>query len=297
MVTPFGADGGVDLGTAADLARRLVAAGSDGVVVNGTTGESPTLSADERLQLLDAVRAALPEHAVVMGTGTYSTAASVALTREALQRGADAALAVTPYYNKPTQDGLVAHFEAIADVGLPLVLYNIPSRCVINMTAATQLRLARHPGIVGTKESSGDLDQCTEIIAGAPEGFRLWSGDDTTTVPVLSIGGHGVVSVASHVAGAAIRRMIDAHVGGDVARAAQLHGRLMPLFKSLFTQPNPTCVKAALQHLGVAVGAPRLPLLPLDDARRSELHALMDSLGDVCGLPAAVAAAPAAAGA
>jgi 4-hydroxy-tetrahydrodipicolinate synthase len=293
MVTPFGADGGVDLVTAADLARRLVAAGSDGVVVNGTTGESPTLSSAERLAMLDAVRAALPDHAVLMGTGTNSTAATVAETREAMAHGADAALVVTPYYNKPPQDGLIAHYEAVADVGLPVVMYNIPSRCVVNMPASTQLRLAQHPNIVGTKESAGDLDQCTEIVAGAPPGFLVWSGDDSMTLPMLSTGAHGVVSVAAHVSATAIRRMIDAFVAGDHATAASLHGRLLPLCKALFQAPNPMCVKAALEILGVPVGAPRLPLLPLDAERRDGLAALMHSLGDLVALPAAPAPAAA----
>lgn len=285
MVTPFGADGGVDLAAAAGLARRLVAAGSDGVVVNGTTGESPTLSEAECFAVLDAVRAALPEHAVVMGTGTNSTSHTVELTREAKQHGADAALVVTPYYNKPPQEGLIAHFEAIADVGLPVVLYNIPSRCVINMPPATQLRLAEHPNIIGTKESAGDLDQCTEIVEGAPDDFLVWSGDDSMTLPMLSTGAYGVISVATHVAAPAIRRMIDAFVGGDVQQAARLHRRLLPVFKALFTQPNPMCVKAALCILGVEVGDPRLPLLPLDAARRATLEELLDGMGELVGLP------------
>jgi len=290
MVTPFGAGGGVDLATAAELARRLVAAGSDGVVVNGTTGESPTLTAGERLALLDAVRTALPEHAVLMGTGTNSTAKTVAETRQAMEHGADAALVVTPYYNKPPQEGLIAHYQAVADVGLPVVLYNIPSRCMINMPAATQLRLAEHPNIVGTKESAGDLDQATEIVEGAPDDFRVWSGDDSMTLPMLSTGAYGVVSVAAHVSGAAIRRMIDSFVAGDVVTAASLHRRLLPLFKGLFAQPNPMCVKAALQSLGVPVGDPRLPLLPLDAARRATLDALVQGMGDLVGLPQLAAA-------
>ena len=285
MVTPFDAGGGVDLAVAADLARRLVASGCDGVVVNGTTGESPTLSDAERVTLLDAVRAALPEHAVVMGTGTNSTAHTVELTREARDHGADAALVVTPYYNKPPQEGLIAHFEAVADVGLPVILYNIPSRCVINMPAATQLKLAEHPNIVGTKESAGDLDQCTEIVSGAPDDFLVWSGDDSMTLPMLSTGAYGVVSVAAHVAAKAIRRMIDAHVSGDVQVAAALHRQLLPLFKALFQAPNPMCVKAALEFLGVPVGAPRLPLLPLDAPRRTTLEALLRDMGDLVGLP------------
>jgi 4-hydroxy-tetrahydrodipicolinate synthase len=292
MVTPFDAEGGVDLATAADLARRLVAAGSDGVVVNGTTGESPTLSGSERLALLDAVRDALPEHAVLMGTGTNSTASTVAQTRQAMEHGADAALIVTPYYNKPPQEGLIAHYEAAADVGLPVVMYNIPSRCVVNMPASTQLRLAQHPNIIGTKESAGDLDQCTEIVAGAPSGFLVWSGDDSMTLPMLSTGAYGVVSVAAHVCGGAIRRMLDSFVAGDHATAARLHGDLLPLFKALFQAPNPMCTKAALEILGVPVGAARLPLLPLDAERREGLAALMQSLGELVALPA-VASTPA----
>jgi 4-hydroxy-tetrahydrodipicolinate synthase len=286
MVAPFDASDRVDLGLAAELAQRLVAAGCDGVVVNGTTGESPTLHGHERLALLDAVRAALPEHAVVMGTGTNNTASSVESTREARDHGADAALAVTPYYNKPPQEGLIRHFEAIADVGLPVILYNIPSRCVINMPPSTQLRLAQHPNIVGTKESAGDLDQCTEIVAGAPDDFLVWSGDDSMTLPMLSTGAYGVISVAAHVCAPALRRMIDAFLAGDTRHAASLHGRLLPLFRALFAAPNPMCVKAALELLGVAVGAPRLPLLPLDAKGRAALDAAMRQAGDLVSLPA-----------
>ena len=290
MVTPFGAGGGVDLATAAELARRLVAAGCDGVVVNGTTGESPTLAADERLALLDAVRAALPDHTVIMGTGSYDTRASVDLTREAKQRGADAALVVTPYYSKPPEEGLIAHYEAVADVGLPVVLYNIPSRCVINMSTALQLRLAQHPNIVGTKESSGDLEQVAQIVDGAPDDFLVWSGDDVNTLPLLSLGAHGIISVAAHVCGGAIRRMIDAYLAGDVAHAAALHRRLLPLFKGLFMTANPIPVKAALDMIGLNVGTARLPLVPLDDERRARLRTLLDDAGDLVALPAAAAA-------
>ncbi len=286
MVTPFGADGGVDLATAAELAQRLVVAGCDGVVINGTTGESPTLHADERLALLDAVRAALPEHAVIMGTGSYDTAASVDLTREAMARGADAALVVTPYYNKPPEEGLLAHYERIADVGVPVILYNIPSRSVINMSASLQLRLAQHPNIVGTKESSGDFEQAARIIDGAPDDFLLWSGDDVNTLPLLSIGAHGVISVAAHVCAAAMRRLIDAYVAGDVAHAATLHRRLLPLFKGLFMTANPIPVKASLGILGLNVGTARLPLVPLDQERTVRLAELMDDASDLVGLPA-----------
>ncbi|TMD05588.1 MAG: 4-hydroxy-tetrahydrodipicolinate synthase, partial [Chloroflexi bacterium] len=287
MVTPFDASGVADPAAAARLARSLVASGSDAVVVNGTTGESPTLSRSERLSVLDAVRAALPDHGVLMGTGSYDTASAVAQTREALEHGADAALVVSPYYNRPPQEGLIAHFEAVADVGLRVVLYNIPSRCGVNLPPATQLRLAGHPNIVGTKEAAGDVEQCAQICAGAPPRFTVWSGDDALTLPFMSVGAAGVVSVASHVAGAAIRRMIEAHLAGRPGDATRLHHALLPLFKGLFVTANPIPVKAALGMVGFDAGSVRLPLVPLDDDRREELGALLRSLGDlVCLSPA-----------
>jgi 4-hydroxy-tetrahydrodipicolinate synthase len=284
MVTPFDDAGAVDLDVAARLARALVASGSDGVVVNGTTGESPTLTHVERIGLLRAVRRAIPEHAVVMGTGSNSTAATELATLEAKDEGADAALVVAPYYNKPPQEGLVAHYEAVADIGLPVILYNIPGRTGVNLTVETTLSLARHPHICGTKEAAGDADQVARIVAGAPAGFRVWSGDDLLTLPFMSVGAFGVVSVVSHVCGAAIRRMIEAQAAGDTAGAAALHARLLPLFHGLFVSSNPIPVKAALEHLGVEVGTVRLPLVPLDDERRAALGALLDSCGDLVGL-------------
>lgn len=285
MVTPFDAGGDVDFDQAARLAGALVAAGCDGVVVNGTTGESPTLTDNERWQLFDRVRATLPQNTVMMGTGTNDTAHTIALTREANARGADAALVVAPYYNKPPQDGLIAHFGAIADVGLPVVLYNIPGRCGVNLSVATTLRLARHPNIVGTKEAAGDVDQVARICAAAPDGFLVWSGDDALTLPFMSVGAHGVISVAAHVAAAALRRMIDSAEIGDLATASALHSRLLALYGGLFAVTNPIGVKAALQHIGFDCGSLRLPLLPLDDGRRHELGALLDSLPDLVSLP------------
>jgi 4-hydroxy-tetrahydrodipicolinate synthase len=293
MVTPFDARGEVDLDQAERLARALVAAGSDGVVVNGTTGESPTLEDSERWALLDRVRAALPDSNVLMGTGTYDTRHTVALTREARARGADAALVVTPYYNKPPQEGLIAHFEAVAEVGLPVVLYNIPGRCGVNIAPDTTLRLARHPGIVGTKEAAGDVDQVARICVAAPPHFLVWSGDDGLTLPFMSVGAYGVVSVAAHVAGAALRRLVDAAARGDLATATALHARLLPLFHGLFAVTNPIGVKAALQHIGADCGSLRLPMVQLDGARRATLDALLDSLPDLVGLPLDVAAAAA----
>ena len=291
MVTPFDASGVADPAAAARLARSLVASGSDAVVVNGTTGESPTLSRSERLAVLDAVRAALPDKGVLMGTGSYDTASAVAQTREAREHGADAALVVSPYYNRPPQEGLIAHFEAVADVGLPVVLYNIPSRCGVNLPVATQLRLAAHPAIVGTKEAAGDVDQCAQICAAAPPGFRVWSGDDNLTLPFMSVGAVGVISVASHVAGAAIREMIEAAASGRLSDATPLHHRLLPLFRGLFITANPIPVKAALQMVGFDAGGVRLPLIALDDDRREDLGALLRSLGDLVCLSAAPAPA------
>jgi 4-hydroxy-tetrahydrodipicolinate synthase len=230
------------------------------------------------------VRRAIPDHAVVMGTGSNSTAATELATLEAKEEGADAALVVAPYYNKPPQEGLVAHFQAVAGVGLPVILYNIPGRTGVNLTVETTLTLARHPQVCGTKEAAGDADQVARIVAGAPAGFRVWSGDDVLTLPFMSVGAFGVVSVVSHVCGAAVRRMIEAQVAGDTAAAAALHARLLPLFHGLFVTSNPIPVKAALQHLGVEVGTVRLPLVPLDGDRRAALGALLDACGDLVGL-------------
>jgi 4-hydroxy-tetrahydrodipicolinate synthase len=297
MVTPFDAAGAVDLAAAARLSQALVASGSDGIVVNGTTGESPTLTPDERRSLLRTVRAALPDHAVVMGTGSNSTAATVAATVEARDLGADAALVVVPYYNKPPQEGLIAHFQAAADAGLPVILYNIPGRTGVNLTVESQLVLARHPHICGTKEAAGDVEQVARLVAGAPDGFAVWSGDDGLTLPFMSVGARGIISVAAHVCGPALRRMVEAHVRGDVAAAAEMHRRLLPLFRGLFVTSNPIPVKAALQHLGFDVGSVRLPLVPLDDVRQAALVALLASCGDLVELRAPVGAATAVGGA
>lgn len=291
MVTPFDASGEVDLALAQRLARALVAAGSDGVVVNGTTGESPTLSDAERWSLLDAVREALPDADVVMGTGSYSTEHTVEATRDAQRRGADAALVVTPYYNKPPQEGLIAHYERVAEVGLSIVLYNIPARCGVNMTAETTLRLAQNPVIVGTKEAAGDVDQVARICAAAPQGFRVWSGDDALTLPFMSAGAYGLISVAAHVSGGALRDLVSAAARGDMHEATALHLRLLPLFKAMFATTNPIGVKAALQIAGVDCGGLRLPLVPMPDGLRATLEQTMQSLGDLVALRVAEPAA------
>ncbi|MCH8346143.1 MAG: 4-hydroxy-tetrahydrodipicolinate synthase [Chloroflexi bacterium] len=270
MVTPFDDEGQVDYEQARRLARSLLDSGSDGLVVGGTTGEAPTLTHDEKLKLFAAVKEAVDGRgAVIAGAGTNDTAASIELSQEAERIGVDGLLLTVPYYNKPTQDGLYRHFEAIArGTRLPCILYNIPSRTGVNMTAETTLRLSRVPNIVGIKEASGDLVQIARIIDDAGEEFRLWSGDDAMTLPILAVGGYGVIAVVSHLTGAQLHRIIDDYLAGRTADAARGHRRLLPLMQTLMTAAsNPAPVKYALNQVGFQVGAPRLPLVePEGDA-------------------------------
>jgi len=270
MVTPFAADGRVDYKQAQRLAQSLVESGSDGVVVFGTTGEAPTLTHEEKIHLLQEVKQALEvggRGVVVAGASTYSTAESVELAGEAERAGADGLLLTVPYYNKPPQEGLFRHFQAIAaSVSLPCILYNVPGRTSLNMTAETTLRLADIPNIIGVKEASGDIIQMGRILAGAPTGFRVWSGDDQFTLPLLSMGGYGVVCVVSHLAGLQMKALIEAAVSGRTEEAASIHQRLLPLMNVLMTAAsNPIPVKFALNHVGFAVGKPRLPLVEPDE--------------------------------
>lgn len=262
MVTPFGADGSLDLEQAGRLARHLVENGSDGLVVTGTTGESPTLSSDEKVRLYEAVSEAVGERAVVVaGAGTYDTAGSVKLSRLAARAGCGAVMAVTPYYNKPTQDGLVAHFEAIADATeLPMLVYNIPSRASLLIEVETLGRLSRHPNIVATKDAVMDLE-FTSLTVGAAPGLTIYSGQDSYTLPMMSVGAVGVVSVISHLAGPAVAEMVDAAAAGDYRKAASLHHALMPLGMACFLETNPGPVKAALGESWEPVGGLRLPLV------------------------------------
>jgi 4-hydroxy-tetrahydrodipicolinate synthase len=269
MVTPFREDGAVDYDRAAELAEKLTAEGSDGLLVTGTTGESPTLTKEEKLQLYRVVKQAAGQVPVLAGTGSNNTALSVELTRAASATGVDGILLVGPYYNKPSAEGLYQHFRACAQATeLPVVIYNVPGRTGKNIEAKTILRLAEEvPNIVGVKEASGDLKQITAICAGKPDDFYVWSGDDGLTIPIMSVGGVGVISVASHVAGRQMRAMIDAFWAGEVERAAQLHCRLSPLFEALFLPSgNPACVKRALEICGFPVGGLRLPLVPASQA-------------------------------
>jgi 4-hydroxy-tetrahydrodipicolinate synthase len=281
MVTPFNADGTVNYRTAQDLAGRLCEDGSDGVVVGGTTGESPTLSDDEKIELVRRVKEAIPGRNVVAGTGGNDTRHSVELSQRAMEAGADALLCVVPYYNKPSQEGMYLHFSELARVG-PLIMYNIQGRTGVNMTAATTLRVAGEPNVLGVKEASGDIDQMGLVCAGAPQGFRVWSGDDSFTLPLLAVGGHGVICVVSHLAGRAMKDMIEAHLEGQNDVARDIHQRLLPVIKALMTTAsNPIPLKSVLNALGFPAGPFRLPLAPLPEADLERVMEAVRSAGDL----------------
>ncbi len=276
MVTPFTPEGSLDAGQAGRLARRLVDQGSDGLVITGTTGESPTLSVDEKIRLYETVAEAVGDRAmVVAGTGTYDTAGSIKLSRRAAQAGCGGVMAVTPYYNKPTQDGLVAHFEAVADATeLPLLVYNIPSRSARLIEVSTLARLARHPNISATKDAVMDLDFTSLTVAAAPS-LTVYSGQDSHTLPMMSVGAVGVVSVISHLAGPLVAEMVHAAASGDYRRATVLHHVLMPLCVACFLETNPGPVKAAMEEIWESVGGLRLPLVaPSDETRMQVREAL-----------------------
>ena len=280
MVTPMDRALAVDYDRAAALAKRLVDAGSDGLVVSGTTGEAPTLTDDEKIRLFRAVREAVgPRAKVIAGTGTYDTAHSIHLTREAERAGCDGVLLVNPYYNKPSQEGLYRHFKAVAEsTSLPVMLYNIQGRTSVNCEPATIARLAEVPNIVAVKEASGSLDQMSQIRKLTRSEFLLYSGDDSLTLPLLAVGGTGVVSVASHLAGREIKAMIQAFQAGDIRQAQTLHFRLWPLFKVLFITTNPVPVKAALALSGFDVGGLRLPLVDATAKEREAIGAVLKEL-------------------
>ncbi|MFO7995550.1 MAG: 4-hydroxy-tetrahydrodipicolinate synthase [Dehalococcoidia bacterium] len=277
MVTPFDAHGEVDYQQAKRLALSLVDSGSDGVVVSGTTGESPTLSRDEKLRLFAEVKSVLADRGtVVAGTGSYNTRESQELTKEAEKTGVDAFLLVVPYYNRPTQQGLWEHFKAIAEsTSLPCILYNVPSRTVTGLAADTVIRLSQIDNIVGIKEASSNLGQIAEIISGTKEDFLVYSGNDSDTFPVLALGGYGVVSVASHLVGIQIRDMIEKLLSGEAQEAARIHRHLLPLVNALFIVPNPMPVKWALNYLGFSVGKPRLPLIEPDEKSANLIQATL----------------------
>lgn len=265
MVTPFDQDGNVDFQATKELINHLLENGSDGIVVAGTTGETPTLSIQEKAELYRfAVETADGRAPVLAGSGTNSTRAAIELTRLATQAGVDGVMLATPYYNKPNQEGMYQHFKAIAEsTHLPVMLYNVPGRSVVNLLPATVVRLSEISNIVSIKEASGDLDAMSEIIQNTPEDFTLYSGDDSLTLPILSIGGNGVVSVASHIIGNEMKAMVTAHQNGQPQYAASIHRELVPVMNAMFSAPSPAPVKAALEMSGVKVGSVRLPMVPL----------------------------------
>lgn len=277
MLTPFKSDGSVNLDEVARIATYLVdEQGNDGLVVSGTTGESPTLSTQEKLAILETVLATVGNRAAVLfGAGTYDTAESIDLARAAEKRGAHGIMLVNPYYSRPGQAGLFAHFSTIASsVGLPVMLYNIQPRSAINLETSTLLALTEVPNIVAVKEASGSMSQISEVCASVPDGFRVYSGDDGLTLPVLAVGGHGIVSVAAHVVGADMKRMIEAFPD-RFAEALLIHRGLVPVFKGLFKAPSPVPVKYALSLRGFDCEQVRLPLVPLNDAEKAELRQLV----------------------
>ena len=266
MATPFDEAGNVDYEQCRKLALALLDSGTDGLVLTGTTGESPTLTSEEKLRIYSEVRAAVGGRAaIVAGTCNYNTAESIELSREAQKLGVDGILGTVPYYNKPPQEGLYQHFKTIADaVPLPMILYNVPTRTVTNMLPETTIRLSEIDNIIGIKEASGNFDGISKIIQRSMPGFLVYSGDDSSTLPILSLGGYGIVSVAAHLIGKQIQRMIQSFLRGEVEAAATLHREMLPLVNALFVTTSPIPLKYALNRVGFRVGKPRLPLVEID---------------------------------
>ena len=279
MVTPMNAKREVDYNKTEELAKFLVNNGSEALLVAGTTGESPTLTHEEELELLSTVRRAAANKAkVIFGAGSNSTETAVKMTKLAQKEGVDAILSVVPYYNKPSQKGMIEHFSAVAKAAdLPVILYNIPSRTGVNMLPETVAYLSENfPNIVALKQSCPDMDMISELKLRCPSDFAIYSGDDSLTLPMLSLGVHGVISVASHLFGSEIKSMIRNFKTGDVLASRNMHKTLFPVFKKLFMAPNPVPVKAALAHKGLIDEYLRRPLVELDETQKTELFEVID---------------------
>lgn len=281
MVTPFNDDLSVNYKAAADLAKYLVANGSDGLVVSGSTGEAATLSHDEKLKLFTVVLDAVGDKAtVIAGAGSNDTRASIELTREAEKEGVHGAMLVGPYYNKPPQEGIYQHFKAIADTtALPLIVYNVPGRTASNILPATIARLAEIKNIVAVKEASGSLEQVSDIIRTTPPDFLVYSGDDSLTLPILAIGGVGIISVAGHIVAKQMQEMIVAFQSGNTVKAKQIHLQLMPFFKVIFVTTNPIPIKTAVNLIGQNAGPLRPPLIAPTEAETEQIRKVMQELG------------------
>jgi len=281
MVTPFHDDYTLDLDGAQALSGHLLDSGSDGLVVTGSTGEAPTLRHREKLDLYRAVvEVAKGRGSVIAGTGTYDTAETVELSRQAKDAGVDALLVVTPYYNRPPQRGLIAHFTAVADAtDLPNILYNIPSRTATLIEADTLLRLAEHPNIVAVKDATANFEMAGRIIKDAPGDFEVLSGNDWDTFALVCLGAQGVISVASHLVGERMHEMIELIQTGDVASGRKIHEDLLPIYKALFITSNPIPLKAALPMIGLPAGPPRLPLVPATEDERATVRRALQDVG------------------
>ena len=278
MVTPFDDDGEINYKKARKLATALIHSGSDGLVIGGTTGESPPMSNDEKIRLFAEVKEEVGEQAaVIAGTTDNNHRNSIELSKEAEGVGVDGLLLTVPAYNKPPMDGLYEHFKAIATAtSLPGILYNVPSRTSLNMDHATTLKLAEIDNIVGVKEASSDPVQITQIIDGSPDGFRVWSGNDDETFSIMCTGGYGIVSVAAHIIGKQIQSMMGKILEGDVESAAAEHRRMLPIFKAIFWVTNPVPIKYAVNRAGMDIGGTRLPLWGPDEAFKAKFNPVMD---------------------
>ncbi|MCM2588753.1 4-hydroxy-tetrahydrodipicolinate synthase [Rossellomorea marisflavi] len=277
MVTPFDRKGNIDFNKTTQLINYLIEHGTDSLVIAGTTGESPTLTKEEKLALFrHAVKIADGRIPVIAGTGSNNTKESIDLSKKAEAIGVDAIMLVAPYYSKPSQEGMFLHFKEVANaVTLPVMLYNVPGRSAVTISPDTIIRLSEVPNIMSVKEASGDLGAMTKIIASTADDFLVYCGDDGLTLPALSIGADGIVSVASHIIGKEMQQMTEAHLSGDTSRAAKLHQELLPLMEGLFATPSPGPVKTALQLKGLDVGSVRLPLIPLTEDERKSLSKLL----------------------
>ena len=278
MVTPFDYKGNIDFAKTTQLVNYLIENGTDSIVVAGTTGESPTLSTEEKLALFQhVVKVSNSRAKIIAGTGSNNTYASIELTKKAEKIGVDGILLVSPYYNKPSQQGLYQHFKAIAEsTELPIMLYNIPGRTAVTIELDTIVKLSAIQNIVAIKESTGDIAAATAIIANTDESFQLYSGDDYLTIPMLAIGAQGVVSVAAHIIGNEMQQMIKAFESGETQKAALMHQQLLPVMNGMFIAPNPAPVKTALQLKGIDVGSVRLPLVPLTGEEREKLSGIIN---------------------
>ena len=281
MITPMTESGAIDYDRVESLAAHLVDSGSEAILVAGTTGESPTLTNEEEIELVNSVKRAVQNGVkIILGAGSNSTASAISYSKFAQKEEVDAILSVVPYYNKPNQRGMIEHFSAVAEAtDLPVIMYNIPSRTGVNMLPETVAYLAeKYDNIVGLKQSFGDMDKISELKILCPENFAIYSGDDSLTLPMLSLGAHGVISVASHLFGTEIKSMIRNFKTGQLAVAKNMHRTLYPAFKKLFMAPNPVPVKAALAHRGLINEHVRKPLAVLNEAEKEELFAVIDSI-------------------